>query len=182
MARSLIGVCPRIGLTIRSSFLVSNFSLEPAHDMLLFASDIIESQDFTSFNMNGLFVLDGEFKLLLHLKHNAKFTSPCSMVCVPTLYVWSISASTRKSRFAHKHVSQCLTLDAFNLSSRYLAIPSGEIICSSPLFVAFEFFADDGIPVIENKKNQFKIIRNMLSPRTTNGFLFESSNLKTEES
>lgn len=152
MVRSLIGVWPKIGFTIRSSFLLlNNFSLERAHDMLLFASDTIESQDFTSFNMNGLFVLDGEFKLLLHLKHNAKFTSPCSIVCVPTLYVWSIS-STRKSRLAHRQVSQCFTFAAFSLSSKYLAMPSGETICSSPMFVVFEFFADG--TAIQNQKRK----------------------------
>lgn len=153
--RSLIGVWPKIGFTIKSSFFPNNFSLEPVHDMLLFASDIIESQDFTSFKINGLFVLDGEFKLLLHRKHNAKFTSPCNIVCVPTLYVWSISASTRKSRFAHRHVSQCFTLAAFNLSSKYLAMPSGGTNWSSALFAAFKFF-DDDIPIrleIEEKYN-----------------------------
>lgn len=122
---------PSIGFTVNSSRLVMILSLEPLHDMLLFVSDMIESLDLTTFTKNGLLVLDGEFRLMLQRRHSEWLASPCSVVWTPTLYVWSISASTRKSRDAHEHVSQCFTLAAFNLSSKYLAIPSGEMVSSS---------------------------------------------------
>jgi hypothetical protein len=69
--------------------------------------------------MKGLFVCDGELRLLLHRMQ----VSELSSVCVPVLK--NVSSSMR-FLLAHEQVSQCLGFFDFSSHSRNFATTTGE--------------------------------------------------------
>lgn len=76
-----------------------------------------------------------------------------------------MSASTVRSRVAHKQVSQCFTSLAFSSSCKYLAITDGEIIRSAVLsdesgteFVLDEAAAAADVTVLSSSVNFFSCV------------------------